>query len=126
VRRPRIVLSIHSSRPVGAKFHVVGRAWIQYSRFWPPGCGCGVPKVSLSTESLPVPLGGGAPAARAACLDRVSPAAARSASSTSVSETFSSLEPPTAHSSAAAEPVSRKARRSSRRLMRDIAADESP
>src|SRR4051794_22622038 len=123
--------SIHSSRPPGAKFHVAGRAWIQYSRLRPPGWGCGVPKLSLSTLSpdvdcaarawgATVAVAGGA--VRAFCLTRSD--AERSASWTSLRETFSSFAPPTAHSSAVADPASRKERRSKRRLMRVVARDD--
>src|SRR5881394_3704909 len=43
---------IHSSRPVGTGSQLTGRAWIQYSRATPPGCGCGVGKLIVSTGSL--------------------------------------------------------------------------
>src|SRR4051812_43711544 len=44
-------MSIQSSRPVGATSQRTVRAWIQYSRTWPPGWGWGVPNFSASTAS---------------------------------------------------------------------------
>ena len=47
MRLPVIGRSCQSSRPVGAMSHPRVRAWIQYSRLRPPGCGSGVGNVSV-------------------------------------------------------------------------------
>jgi hypothetical protein len=57
LRLAGIGIFIHSSRPVGTGFQRTGRPWIQYSRATPPGCGCGVGKLIVSTGSLGTGLG---------------------------------------------------------------------
>src|ERR1041384_4406234 len=52
LRLAGIGIRIHSSTPVGTGFQRTGRAWIQYSRATPPGWGCGVGKLIVSTGSL--------------------------------------------------------------------------
>src|SRR4051812_22531889 len=98
-RRPRTVRPIQSSRPVGAKFHTVDRAWIQYVRTVPPGAGAGRGKLRPSTDA---PAG------------RFSVAARRSLSATSAAVALAIGRPLSVHSMAAAPPPrERNARRSS-------------
>src|SRR3954452_23370908 len=92
-------MSIHSSRPVGATSQRTARAWIQYSRTAPPGCGSGVPNFSRSTGSTRAAAG------------RFSPAAAASATRTS-SVVRRDLDFPPRVQMRAAPPTPRKPRRS--------------
>src|SRR3954452_8918039 len=57
LRLAGIGIFIHSSRPVGTGSQVKDSAWSQYSRFWPPGCGSGVPNFSESTGSVAIGVG---------------------------------------------------------------------
>src|SRR3954451_6301701 len=92
-------MSIQSSWPVGATSHFTARAWIQYSRTWPPGWGCGVPNFSASTAS------------RRAAAGRFRPAATASALRTSSVDLRESVLPPR-EQTRAVPPSPRKPRRS--------------
>ena len=96
-RLPVIGWPCQSSRPVGATSQVRVRAWIQYSRLRPPGCGSGVPKVRSSW--------GTAPGGRLTCAASASAfCAARGSSSRTCS-------PPIVHRNAAPADNPKKERR---------------
>src|ERR1051325_2314813 len=100
LRLAGIGIRIHSSTPVGTGFQRTGRAWIQYSRATPPGCGCGVGKLIVSTGSLGTDLG------------RLTLRAAASAAFTSDAVLKGNLLPPAmAHSITAEAPSVRNCRR---------------